>query len=203
MTTYKLTYFDARGRAEVARYLFTAAKKEFTDVRIKREEWPALKPKTPFGQIPILEVTTGGKSEVYAQSGAIYRFLAREFGFYGESNLDALLIDQLVEHMLDIFAAVTKIMFGTPEADRPAALKTFGEGLPAKVKLLESHYSKNEGPYLLGNKISFADIMFARFTDDLDKDGAITKTLPNLQKAREALDKEFKAYREKRPETKF
>ncbi len=37
------------------------------DKRVTPEEWAALKPKTPFGQIPVLEV--GGHH--VAQSGAI------------------------------------------------------------------------------------------------------------------------------------
>jgi len=39
----KLTYFNGRGRAEVIRYLFKIAGREFEDKRITMEEWPELK----------------------------------------------------------------------------------------------------------------------------------------------------------------
>ena len=39
MPSYKLTYFDARGRAEISRLIFAAAGVEYTDERVK--DWPA------------------------------------------------------------------------------------------------------------------------------------------------------------------
>ena len=44
MPVYKLSYFDAMGRAEVARLLFAAAGKEFEDERLAGEKWQAFKP---------------------------------------------------------------------------------------------------------------------------------------------------------------
>ena len=43
MPTYKLTYFPARGRAELARILFHYTGTQFEDIRVKGEEWQALK----------------------------------------------------------------------------------------------------------------------------------------------------------------
>ena len=39
MPSYKLTYFDGRGRAEISRLIFAAAGVEYTDERVK--DWPA------------------------------------------------------------------------------------------------------------------------------------------------------------------
>ena len=44
MPTYKLSYFDARGRAEVARLMFHVAGKEFEDERLRGDAWKAAKP---------------------------------------------------------------------------------------------------------------------------------------------------------------
>ncbi|PIK61850.1 hypothetical protein BSL78_01181 [Apostichopus japonicus] len=74
--SYKLIYFNWKGRAEGARYIFHLAGQEFEDYRVTKEEWKQLKPKTPLGQIPILEVD--GKQ--LPQSHAIRRYLAEEFG---------------------------------------------------------------------------------------------------------------------------
>lgn len=43
MPSYKLVYFDGRGRAELARLLFVAAGQKYEDKRVTPEEWPAMK----------------------------------------------------------------------------------------------------------------------------------------------------------------
>ena len=40
MSSYKLMYFDGRGKAEVARLMFKLKQVEFKDIRITHEEWP-------------------------------------------------------------------------------------------------------------------------------------------------------------------
>ncbi|GFS04056.1 hematopoietic prostaglandin D synthase [Elysia marginata] len=44
MPTYKLSYFNTRGRAEIARLIFAYAGQKFEDNRVSRENWPAMKP---------------------------------------------------------------------------------------------------------------------------------------------------------------
>lgn len=40
---WKLTYFNGRGRAETIRLLFAQAAVPYDDIRIEREQWPAMK----------------------------------------------------------------------------------------------------------------------------------------------------------------
>ncbi|WAR26385.1 SCRY1-like protein, partial [Mya arenaria] len=76
MPSYKLTYFNGRGRGEISRLLFAAAGKAFEDNRIEFANWGGLKKDTPQGTLPVLEID--GKRKI-SQSLAIARFLAREF----------------------------------------------------------------------------------------------------------------------------
>ena len=71
MVHYKLTYFNARGRAEIIRLIFAFAKQEYVDERIEFKDWPALKPRTPLGQLPYLEIKDGAKEIYLGQSMTI------------------------------------------------------------------------------------------------------------------------------------
>jgi len=42
--SYKLTYFNGRGRAELSRLIFAQAGVPYEDVRIEGAQWPQLKP---------------------------------------------------------------------------------------------------------------------------------------------------------------
>ena len=52
MSSYKLYYFDGRGRAELSRFVFAQAGVEYEDVRVQwdSEEWGRLK----TGELPQL-----------------------------------------------------------------------------------------------------------------------------------------------------
>lgn len=43
MPSYKLTYFNGKGRAEVTRLIFAQAGVEYEDVRIEIPDWPKYK----------------------------------------------------------------------------------------------------------------------------------------------------------------
>lgn len=79
MSTYKLHYFDGRGRAEVSRLIFAVAGEKYDDIRLERSEWPIKKSEMPLGQLPVLEYN-GTK---LAQSMSIARFLDKQFHLAG------------------------------------------------------------------------------------------------------------------------
>jgi len=155
--TFKLTYFDGRGLGETARLLFKSAGVEFTDVRIDQKDWPTLKAGTPFGQLPTLEVN----GHVFAQSGAINRYIARETGQFGASELEGLAIDSIVELANDArvpFNAVRQIK--EEDEKKVKIAHFFKESFPAFATKFVTILSANGGGagWFVGSKISLADI---------------------------------------------
>ncbi|XP_059054885.1 uncharacterized protein LOC131848938 isoform X2 [Achroia grisella] len=93
-------YFPAKALGESIRMLLAFGGQEFEDDRIPMDKWPEYKPKTPFGQMPVLEMN--GKE--YTQSIAISRYLGRLYGLAGADVEEDFLIDQNVDFLNDIRA---------------------------------------------------------------------------------------------------
>lgn len=92
--SYKLTYFDGKGRGELLRLAFACAGQEFEDHRIQFADWPSIKETTPFGSLPVLEITAeDGTVQKLAQSLSIARFLGREFGLTGNTAFEQAQVD--------------------------------------------------------------------------------------------------------------
>ncbi|XP_050495570.1 hematopoietic prostaglandin D synthase-like isoform X2 [Bombus huntii] len=111
--TYKLIYFNARGRAEHIRYIFAYTGIEYTDERIPEELWPEYKDckreesiftfivqlsAMPYKKLPVLEID--GKP--VAQSNAVARYLARKYDLMGKDEWDAMICDVLVDTLEDL-----------------------------------------------------------------------------------------------------
>ncbi|CAL1547973.1 unnamed protein product [Lymnaea stagnalis] len=127
----KVIYFDLTGRAEILRLILSAAGREFEDVRLARDKWPEFKPRTPFGQVPVVEID----GVAYAQTAALASYLAKEFNFYGKNNLEGLKIDivgNLTEDLIQSFA------------------RSFREQDPVKKEEILKEIKKEVGPRFLG-----------------------------------------------------
>lgn len=72
------------------------------DIRIDREkEWPNLKPKSPTGQVPFLEIVDGDKTVTLSQSIAIARYFARRFNLAGATPEEEVIVDMYVDQNTD------------------------------------------------------------------------------------------------------
>lgn len=154
-----------RGRAELARLIFAEAGVKYDDERVG-ENWPQLKAsgKLPFGQLPALEVD----GHVYAQSMAIARYLARKFGLAGESEIDGLRVDMILEELMEISGKMWETM-RTPAEKLADAQKSFSEEfLPKHVAFLEKQMQEGGGPYFLGNRVSAADLALFNLLQSLE-----------------------------------
>jgi len=224
MPTYKLQYFDIRGLAETARFLFAVAKVPYEDARfsltfgtpgdfstIQRPEFDAAKAAgelhASLGKVPYLEVD----GVRIGQSKAIERFLARAFGLMGATEIEGAHIDQLCETVRDIKDAYQKVRGIKDEEEKKAGMeKWFKEDLPGLVMLAEKSLPAGPGPWLVGSKISLADICFFMllaaprgFYDNAEGAAAAFQDCPRIKAAMDATtaNAEVQAWIAARPDT--
>jgi len=164
MPTYKLIYFNVRARAEIIRLIFAAAGVEYEDVRIERDQWPAMKPETPFGQLPVLEVD-GVK---LSQSNACSRYLARKFDLAGKTELDQARADMLIDCFVDSVEPLIAVFSAKDEVVKAEAKKKYvEEQLPAYLTLLEGLLATNHGgeKFFVGDELTWVDLAFINYVD--------------------------------------
>ncbi|KAL4238081.1 hypothetical protein ACF0H5_002793 [Mactra antiquata] len=156
MVKYTLTYFNVRGAGELSRLIFKLAKVDFEDKRVAGEEWTKLKPDMPMGALPVLEVD-GVK---ICQSSAIARYLAREFGLVGSTNLESLRIDEAHEVFTEMFTGELTKIFQAAKDDKPKLAKEFVEGKLLKyLDFFEKRLKENKTGFYVGNKLTLGDLL--------------------------------------------
>ncbi|EFO91316.1 hypothetical protein CRE_11848 [Caenorhabditis remanei] len=209
MPSYKLTYFDVRGLAEASRLLFHLAGVPFEDKRITFGDgsWEKLKDSTPFGQIPVLSVD----GFEIPQSAAILRYLAKKFGFAGKTPEEQAWADAIVDQFKDFFGAFRQLIVAqrggksaeeiekiTSEVVKPAQESYF--------KILNGILEKNKSGFLVGNGITFADLVIAENIESLEKFGFFNASeQPKLSALREKVytQPSLKSYLASRPDSQI
>ncbi|KAF5723468.1 glutathione S-transferase P 10 [Fusarium mundagurra] len=159
------------GRGEVVKLFMIDAGIKFEERLYTRDAtWPETKEKlkkqglTRTGQLPSVEY----KGKVLTGHVPILRYLSRELGAYdGTANDDKYLVDLVsdiyVDWRVQWVANLKGLNPGYKEKDAPPYYELLGQ-----------YYAEREGPYLLGDTVSYAD--FAVYVS-LDND-IRTKTLP-------------------------
>jgi glutathione S-transferase len=150
-----LIYFDAPvSRGEECRLALHVAGVDFEDVRIKREEWPALKPTTPFGSVPVFEVS--GHAPL-AQSNAILVLIGRQHGLHPEDKFEAARHEAMMCHVEDLRTTVGPTLRISDEAEKKKAREALVQSfLPAWGMTTEKQIG--EGPFFGGAKLNVVDI---------------------------------------------
>merc|ERR1739848_304847 len=106
-------------------------------------------------QLPLLQF--GG--EVIAQSMAIVRFLAAEFGLKGKSNLESAQIDEVVDTIEDAINVTIKTHFESdPKAKAALVAKVNKETVLPMLANIEKRLAGRGGQFLVGNALSLADL---------------------------------------------
>ena len=154
VTKPKLTYFDnPSSRGEECRLAFTVAGVDFDDNRLAPAAWPALKPNTPFGALPILELE--GKPAV-SQTNAILAYIGRKYDLLPRDEWESLRLQSLLEAAEELRHTISKT-FGIKDADELKRRRT--ELADGAIRSWGANMEKQiAGPFAAGDQIGVADI---------------------------------------------
>jgi len=155
MSKPRLTYFDAPvSRGEECRLALHAAGVDFEDVRIQREDWPALKPSSPFGGLPFLEMP--GHPPL-GESIAILTLVGRLHGLHPRDDFEAARHESVMCHVEDLRAAIGVTMRMTDEGEKKKAREALvATRLPDWARFTEKHIG--DGPFFAGAKMHVVDL---------------------------------------------
>jgi glutathione S-transferase len=154
MSKLRVTYFDfAGGRGEDCRMALVLAGVEFEDKRLKGPDWAALKPSTPYGSLPLLDVE--GKPTL-AQSNAILSYLGRTYDLLPKDEWEAarhLAVMEAAEEFRALLDPSGKLK---DDAEKKRAREELCAGpLRRWATQIEAQI---EGPFVGGSTISVADL---------------------------------------------
>jgi prostaglandin-H2 D-isomerase / glutathione transferase len=155
MTKPKLTYFDTAGsRGEECRLALWLAKIDFDDNRIKIGDWPALKPSTPMGSLPVLEIP--GKPPL-AQCNAILTLIGRKHGLHPTDDFEAARHEMMMGYVEDCRHKVgPTLRISDPEQKKAAREDIAANFLPDWGKRAEAQIV--EGPFFGGGTLNVVDL---------------------------------------------
>ena len=156
--SYKLYYFESRGRAEPSRIILACAGVKYEDVRYTKEQWAEFKPKTPFGSMPVWE--EDGK--MLAGSTVIARYLGEKYGLAGGNAWENAQVANIVDFISDFGREISKVFFEKDEEKKKELLKNFKSEVAPKFLGKLNELANNDSSFLWGNKPTWADfILFA------------------------------------------
>ncbi|XP_063537009.1 glutathione S-transferase 2-like [Cydia strobilella] len=157
MPQIEFYYFPVKALGESIRMLLAYGGEDWKDNRVTPEDWPNFKPKTPFGQMPVMVV----EGKQYAQSIPISRYLGRKHGLAGSNIEEDLLIDQNVEFLNDIRAKSAQVQYEPDAALKAKKHEDFSKNVyPGMLAKLDQILKENNGHIALG-KLTWGDFVFA------------------------------------------
>jgi glutathione S-transferase len=123
MPTYKLYYFNAKARAELIRWIFAQAGVKYEDIRLDKEQWAKMKPDTPNGSLPVLDVD----GQMLAGAVPIARYVAEQHGVAGANDLENAQIAGIDDLLTDVANRIARFWFEKDDATKAQMKKDLDE----------------------------------------------------------------------------
>jgi len=182
----KIVYFPFAGKAGSIRAACKLAKVPCNNKIVHLDEFLAMKPNLPFGQVPVVELNSDGNQ--ICQSRAILRYLGKLAGLYPADPLRALKVDEFVDSCEDVVEPLRRML---RERDRRKKAKIQAEifapdsQFRKQVANLEKLMVRHGGPYAVGKSMTIADLaLFHRLERALDEqfgeEALVTRTTLGL-----------------------
>ncbi len=154
MTKPTLTYFDIpTSRGEECRLALFLAGVDFTDERLKVDQWPARAPSTPFGALPVF--TVPGLRPL-AQTNAILRFIGSQHGLLPTNPHESARHEGVMGAVEDLRARLGPISrIKDPEEKKRAREELAAGYLKDWSGFIERQI---DGPFVGGAAVSVADL---------------------------------------------
>ncbi|CAF1562435.1 unnamed protein product [Adineta steineri] len=166
MSTYKLYHLNRR--TEIIPLMFIAADRKFEDIRYELRKWTSNKNGTLLKSKSILEID-GVK---LPQSVSICCFLAKRFQLAGKDNIEQATVIAIVNTLMDLMKQFLSFRHENDPRKRLELVKSFYiNELPRylqNVEVLAKQYGNN-GPFLVGNNLTWADLAFYEIIEILFK----------------------------------
>eukprot|EP00922_Rhytidocystis_sp_ex-Travisia-forbesii_P007273 GHVS01010582.1.p1 GENE.GHVS01010582.1~~GHVS01010582.1.p1 ORF type:complete len:227 (+),score=34.76 GHVS01010582.1:150-830(+) len=155
---HRLTYFNVKNVAEPIRLTFFIGGIDFEDIRLSWDEWSALKPKAPFGQLPVLQLPNS--DEMISQSIGILVYAGMKTGLYPTDPMKAMKCSEVICVLDEIKGYVGKSVHEkTPEIKKAMRVKLATETLPFYLGSINKLAKKNgSNGHFVGNELTVADL---------------------------------------------
>merc|ERR1719456_1314148 len=126
MPPYTVTYFDIPALAEPMRALLVMGKMEWKDERLKMGPdgpWPALKPTTKWGQMPLMKTPEGKEM---TQTKSMTRYLGKKVSIDGKPLYpadadEAFDVDEIIDAFEDVRQKIVPTFSIKDQAEKEAA----------------------------------------------------------------------------------
>jgi glutathione S-transferase len=140
-------------RGEECRLALHLAGVDFVDNRIKNADWAALKPTTPYGAVPVLELP--GAPPI-AHSNAILALVGRRHGMHPTDDVEAARHEGMMCHVEDLRLRVGPTISLPDDEKKRVREGLLANYLPAWASFAEQNI---EGaPYFAGAKLHVVDL---------------------------------------------
>ncbi|KAI8049143.1 glutathione S-transferase [Gilbertella persicaria] len=194
ITLYYFTVLNSltKARGENVKLLLVDAGLEHDYVRVEGgESWMQKKEllKEEKGAysctLPYIEIDQGDQLKRFFKTVPIMRYISAKLGYkyHGSTPEETQFVDVVTELTEVWFEKLKKAAFTSEEARK----HHFTVETPQELAMFDKYYSDYPGPYLLGDKFTYADILVYHMIDDdmaLDK----LENTPHLAKFVEAFE---------------